>query len=116
MELTWHNCKTYQPKEAANNCLIVTNGDRIYEAAWYAPDGFMIYDKYDDWWYGLYEELDGWWWADLKQTVQNYNFNFCDHEWDATIEAYYDDNLVYTEFRCKLCGETMREYSTMEVK
>ena len=71
MELVWHNCKTHPPKETANDCLIATNGARIYEAAWYAPDGFMIYDKYDNWWHGLYEELDEWYWADIMQTVQN---------------------------------------------
>lgn len=71
MGLVWHNCKTHPPKETANDYLIATNGARIYEAAWYAPDGFMIYDKYDSWWHGLYEELEEWYWADIIQTVQN---------------------------------------------
>lgn len=70
MQLVWHNCKTHPPKETANDRLIVTDGVRIYEAAWYAPDGFMIYQKQDDWWHGLYEELDEWYWADIMQTVQ----------------------------------------------
>lgn len=70
MELVWHNCKECPPEETTNDYLVVTNGVRIYEAAWYAPDGFMIYQKQDDWWHGLYEDLDQWYWADLKQTVQ----------------------------------------------
>ena len=70
MELVWHNCKTHPPKETENDCLIATNGVRIYEAAWYAPDGFMIYQKQDDWWHSLYEDLNEWYWADIKQTVQ----------------------------------------------
>lgn len=70
MELVWHNCKECPPEETANDYLVVTNGVHIYEAAWYAPDGFMIYQKQDDWWHGIYEGLGNWYWADLKQTVQ----------------------------------------------
>lgn len=111
MELVWHNCATYLPKEATNDNLIATNGEDVYEAFWYAPDGFMIRSKSLDKWLGLYDDLDKWWWADLHQTVQHYNFNFCDHEWVATMYSYYDGGLVSTEFICKHCGETMREYS-----
>lgn len=70
MELVWHNCWECPPEEVANDYLIATDGDDVYEAAWYAPDGFMIYRKQDDWWHGLYEDLGNWYWADLKQTVQ----------------------------------------------
>lgn len=70
MELVWHNCFECQPKEAANDYLIASDGEDVYEAAWYAPDGFMVRRKYDGWWYGLYEDLGNWYWADLKQTVQ----------------------------------------------
>lgn len=71
MELVQHNCLECPPEEAANDCLIATDGLRIYEAAWYAPDGFMIYNKHDDWWHGLYvEDLGEWYWADIKQTVR----------------------------------------------
>jgi hypothetical protein len=39
----------------------------VFEAFWYAPDGFMIHTKYG--WNGLYDDLDKWYWADIKQTV-----------------------------------------------
>lgn len=82
MELTWHNCLERPPEETANDCLIITNGVCIYEAAWYSPDGFMIYDRYDCRWHGLYENLCVWYWADIKQTVQN----------DLTFKALIKDD------------------------
>ena len=76
MELVWHNCKECPPEETANDNLIATNGVNVYDAAWYAPDGFMFrYKSYgigDEWWDSIYgEELKEWYWADIKQTVQN---------------------------------------------
>lgn len=70
MELVWHNCWECPPEETTNDYLIATDGDDVYEAAWYAPDGFMIRRKVDGWWTGLYEDLGVWYWADIKQTVQ----------------------------------------------
>lgn len=70
MELVWHNCLKCPPEEAANNYLIATDGYDVYDAAWYSPDGFMIYDRYDCRWHGLYEDLGVWYWADIKQTVK----------------------------------------------
>lgn len=70
MELVWHNCWECPPEETANDYLIATDGDDVYEAAWYAPDGFMIRNKHDGWWHGLYEDLGVWYWADIKQTVR----------------------------------------------
>lgn len=70
MELVWHNCNTNPPKEAENDGLIATDGELVYEAFWYAPDGFMIRGKYLNEWIGLYKNLSNWYWADIHQTVR----------------------------------------------
>lgn len=60
MELTWHNCKTYPPKEKYNPWLVYTNG--------YHTD-FCVYDKR----YGFpidEDDLHEYWWADIAQTVR----------------------------------------------
>lgn len=67
MELTWHNCLECPPEECTNEYLIATDGDDVFEAFWYRPDGFMIRGK--DRWHGLYQGLDKWYWADIRQTV-----------------------------------------------
>ena len=68
MELTWHNCEECPPEEATNDNLIMTDGERVYEAFWYSPDGFMIRAKCG--WQEVYEEQNKWWWADVRQTVK----------------------------------------------
>ena len=70
MELTWHNCKNCPPEEEANNFLIVSDGDKIFNATWNKSNGYTA--RYD----GVYciplpnVVLDDWWWADIAQTVQ----------------------------------------------
>lgn len=107
MELVWHNCEAYPPKEGWNHHLYATDGQYVFR---------VEYDKTKGWYdtrifeYIPKERLSQYWWADLQQTVQNCGFGFCAHEWVATMYSYYDRNLVFTDFRCKHCGETMREY------
>jgi hypothetical protein len=68
MELVWHNCKTYSPKEFENDSLIVTNGSEVYGMSWHRAEGYWIADES-----GLVQlyDLENWWWADIEQTVQN---------------------------------------------
>lgn len=68
MELVWHNAETNPPSETTNDYLFATDGTDIFEAFWYAPDGFMIHTKHG--WHGMYHELDKWYWADIRQTVR----------------------------------------------
>ena len=63
MELVWHNCKTYPPKEEFNSSLIVTNGDSVLGMVWFS-------NKYHASGYGFIQDLENWWWADIKQTVR----------------------------------------------
>lgn len=63
IELTWHNCKTYPPKEAFNPSLIYTNGYHIDSIAYYKNYGFPISD----------DELHQYWWADIRRTVRESN-------------------------------------------
>ena len=67
MELTWHNCKTYPPKEDFNSHLLVTDGWDIKEMRWVKSDGVFVnkYSEIKD------EELINWWWADIVQTAHN---------------------------------------------
>lgn len=61
MDLTWHNCKTYPPKENYNAWLICTNGRDIDHCTYDKRYGFP-FDESD---------LADFWWADLSQTVRN---------------------------------------------
>lgn len=66
MELVWHNCKTYPPKEPYNPRLLVTDGTTIHEMIWdEAFEGFLKIglEIRDD-------DLNKYWWADIRQTVQ----------------------------------------------
>lgn len=67
IELVWHNCKTYQPKEFENNNLIVIDGNNVYGMSWHRAEGYWIADES-----GLIQlsDLENWWWADIEQTVQ----------------------------------------------
>jgi hypothetical protein len=60
MELTWHNCKTFPPKESFNSWLVITNGRHTDYFAYDARYGFPV----------AKENLHTYWWADLIRTVQ----------------------------------------------
>lgn len=60
MELTWHNCKTYPPKEAFNSFLIITNGRSVDYCAYYNKYGFPVPEN----------KLHEYWWADISRTVR----------------------------------------------
>ena len=47
MELTWHNCKTYPPKEIYNPWLIYTDGNNIDSFAYYKKYGFPVHVEND---------------------------------------------------------------------
>ncbi len=66
MNLVWHNCKTYPPKEEYNDNLYVSNGIWITKAKYHHEYGWLdresgirIQDRY----------LHEYWWADIKQTI-----------------------------------------------
>lgn len=67
MELVWHNCKTYPPKEEYNDCLCMSNGNYITKVKYHRKYGWL--DKES----GIViqdGDLYKYWWADIKQTVQ----------------------------------------------
>ena len=70
MELVWHNCETYPPKEDYNDFLIVSDGTDICESRWNKEEGFSCFSKQFGYrpLVGNYKTM---WWADLKQTIQN---------------------------------------------
>ena len=67
MELVWHNCHDYPPKEYWNDNLYVTDGECVHS---------VKYDKERGWWsreagdYLPFDLLWKYWWADIEQTVQ----------------------------------------------
>ena len=66
MELTWHNCKTCQPKEGFNSHLLVTDGLAIHQMMWDSVFGGFLK-------IGLEirgDDLEKYWWADVVQTVR----------------------------------------------
>ena len=70
MELVWHNCETYPPKEFANNALIATNGNDVFGMSWHRAEGYFISDE-NNYVRRLNESLlKDWWWADIEQTVR----------------------------------------------
>lgn len=74
MELVWHNCKTYPPKEDFNDNLITTNGDYVLDMSWIKEEGYFVSEYAADEWIGHRIEdsvLENWWWADIQQTVWN---------------------------------------------
>lgn len=105
MELTWHNCLECPPEECTNDYLIATDGDDVFEAAWYRPDGFMIHAKHG--WNGLYEDLDKWYWADIKQTVQ------CEGKFKGLSAANVVENSeecqTYISMFDELCKSLIRD-------
>ena len=70
MELVWHNCEAYPPREFSNNNLVITNGHTVEPMAWHKAEGYIILD--DTFGHRVldYRHWKNWWWADLEQTVQ----------------------------------------------
>lgn len=68
MSLTWHNCKTYPPKEFSNNNLIVTDGNIVEGMSWHRAEGYFISEN--ECCLRRLDNLENWWWADIEQTVQ----------------------------------------------
>ena len=69
MELVWHNCETYPPKEFKNDHLIVTDGVNVFGMSWHRAEGYFIAEENEIKPLSL-SELNKWWWADIEQTVQ----------------------------------------------
>lgn len=68
MELVWHNCLTYPPKEFSNNALIATNGNDVLGMSWHRTEGYFVAE--DEFHLRRLDDLENWWWADMEQTVQ----------------------------------------------
>ena len=70
MELVWHNCETYPPKEDYNDYLIVSDGVGVCEVCWDKEKGFYYFNRVFGYQplIGNYKKM---WWADVRQTVQN---------------------------------------------
>ena len=66
INLVWHNCLTYPPKEFWNNRLYVTNGEYLHEVEYNQERGWWSKELGD---YIPFDELSRYWWADLEQTV-----------------------------------------------
>lgn len=69
-EVVWHNCVTCPPSEVFNSNLFITSGAEVFavgydrNTGWYRKDvGKFIPEQY----------LDEYWWADLDQTMCNFN-------------------------------------------
>lgn len=60
MELTWHNCKLYPPKETYNPFLVITNGSDVDYCSYHKRYGFPVAE----------DELHEYWWADISRTVR----------------------------------------------
>lgn len=71
MGLVWHNCETYPPKENYNDNLIATDGVVVLDMVWRKETGYFVGRNG---WSQVLEpsELKTWWWADLQQTVRNF--------------------------------------------
>lgn len=67
MELVWHNCYEYPPKEDYNDNLYITNGTLVHRAEYSTEDGWYDFRTGD---YLSFELLWEYWWADMEQTVQ----------------------------------------------
>lgn len=67
IELVWHNCKTYPPKEDKNNNLFISNGEFVHKVFYNIEFGWCDCNL------GILipeERLSEFWWADLEQTVR----------------------------------------------
>lgn len=68
IELTWHNCLTYPPKEYWNKNLYISDGTYVSGVEYDKQYGWFDQSMGD---YIPYQELYKYWWADLNQTVIN---------------------------------------------
>lgn len=66
MELTWHNCLTYPPKEYWNDNLYVTDGTCVHSVEYHKERGWWSRELGD---YIPFNILHKYWWADIEQTV-----------------------------------------------
>ena len=75
MELVWHNCLTYPPKEDYNSCLLLSNGIDIFDAEYFSK----TYSEEEKWVFKGSSEfvphdlLCTCYWADMRQTVEKTN-------------------------------------------
>ena len=67
IELTWHNCFTYPPKESWNNNLYISDGQYVSHATYDSHYGWFDRSAGD---YIPFESLHEYYWADIEQTVQ----------------------------------------------
>ena len=68
MELTWHSCETCPPEEYYNPYLFITNGRSVIVAEYRKDYGFFVSNSCHP------IDCSGLWWADLEQTVREFNF------------------------------------------
>lgn len=62
MELIWHNCKTYLPKEEANDDLYLWDGCYVFPVEYYNGHFFDNANQIQ------MAKPERFWWADLSQT------------------------------------------------
>lgn len=69
MELVWHSCNDYLPKEDYNPCLYVTDGTTILPMRWKRDPNWQRFES-GGWYIEPNVNADGYWWADVGQTVK----------------------------------------------
>lgn len=73
MELVWHSCTDYLPKENYNPHLYVTDGRDVFPVVWKDAAGWKRFIA-GGWYIEPGRNSDGYWWADLIQTVSKFDF------------------------------------------
>lgn len=71
MELVWHSCTSYLPKEDYNPCLYVTNGREVFPVVWKRDPDWQRFVS-GNWYIEPGVNSEGFWWADLVQTVKGF--------------------------------------------
>lgn len=72
MELVWHSCTSYLPKEDYNPGLYVTDGKEVFPVIWRRDkDGWQRFSA-GKWYIEPGVNSDGYWWADLVQTINGF--------------------------------------------
>ena len=69
MELVWHSCDSYPPKEDYNACLYVTDGYVVFPMRWKRDTDWQRFDN-GAWYIEPGINAKEYWWADITQTVQ----------------------------------------------
>ena len=69
MELVWHNCYLYPPREERNNKLYVTDGVEIFKASYDIEHGWSV-EFFDTKAILTLNGMRKFWWADINQTLQ----------------------------------------------